>query len=103
PNYPLDAGTPPVILGLLNSRLLTWFYLNCLVTNLDSTPQLKNYDLYSMPIALPQDQKAIVSLVESVLSAKKKNPATDTSLYEHEIDILVYALYGLMPDEIRLV
>jgi hypothetical protein len=77
--------------------------LNYLVTNLDSTPQLKNCDLDSMPIALPQDQKAIVSLVESVLSAKKKNPATDTSLYEHEIDILVYALYGLTPDEIRLV
>lgn len=31
------------ILLILNSTLISWYYLNELVTNIDSTPQLKNY------------------------------------------------------------
>lgn len=46
---------------------------------------------------------AMVSLVERILAAKKKNPAADTSELEREIDRHVYALYGLTPAEIKIV
>lgn len=39
----------------------------------------------------------------SVLAAKKANPQADTSKDEAEIDRLVYALYGLSEDEIKVV
>ena len=39
----------------------------------------------------------------SVLAAKKANPQADTSKDEAEIDRLVYALYGLPEDEIKVV
>jgi hypothetical protein len=32
-----------------------------------------------------------------------KGPTTDTSALEKQIDEMVYALYGLMPDDIALV
>ncbi len=37
------------------------------------------------------------------MSAKRANPAADTSALEREIDGLVYALYGLTPAEIKIV
>ncbi len=91
------------LLGLLNSKLMTWYYLNYLVTNLDSTPQLKNYDLDSFPIRVNNQQQPIIALVDQILSAKRANPQADTSAMEAAIDKLVYELYGLTAAEIALV
>jgi type II restriction/modification system DNA methylase subunit YeeA len=45
----------------------------------------------------------IESLVDAILSAKKENPAADTSALEQQIDHLVYRLYNLTDEEIRIV
>ena len=45
----------------------------------------------------------IESLVHKILAAKKGNPQTDTSEWEREIDLLVYKLYDLTEEEIRVV
>ena len=47
--------------------------------------------------------KASSALAEWVLAAKRADPAADTSALEREIDQRVYALYGLTPEEIKLV
>jgi len=41
--------------------------------------------------------------VDKILEAKKENPQADTSELEREIDNLVYRLYDLTEDEIKLV
>jgi hypothetical protein len=41
-------------------------------------------------------------LVDRILAAKQRDPEADTSALEREIDELVYALYGLTPDEIKI-
>jgi len=95
---------PRYLLGILNSTLISWYYLNCLVTNADSTPQLKNYDLDSMPIILSDlQQPTVVKLVDHILAAKSQNPTADVSALEAEIDQLVYRLYGLTEEEIGIV
>jgi hypothetical protein len=43
------------------------------------------------------------SLNKAYLKAKKSDPAADTSTLEAEIDRLVYELYGLTDEEIRIV
>ncbi len=54
--------------------------------------------------AVPSEQhKPVERLVERILAAKQKNPAADTSALEREIDQQVYALYGLTPEEIKIV
>jgi len=63
-------------------------------------PQLR---VIPIPHANTQQQKSIETLVDQILSVKKKNPNADTSNIEKKIDEMVYKLYGLAPDEIAVV
>jgi hypothetical protein len=53
--------------------------------------------------AAPEKQKAVERLVERILTAKRRDAEADVSALEREIDQLVYALYGLTADEIKIV
>jgi adenine-specific DNA-methyltransferase len=57
---------------------------------------------FPFPAASPEQQKAVEKVVDRVLAAKAK-AAADTSKLERELDELVYALYGLTPEEIKIV
>jgi adenine-specific DNA-methyltransferase len=48
-------------------------------------------------------QAALITIVNRVLTAKKRDPAADTTAWEREIDRLVYGLYGLTEGEIAIV
>jgi hypothetical protein len=55
-------------------------------------------------LAVPGErQKPVERLVERILPAKRRDAGADTSAWEREIDELVYALYDLTPEEIKLV
>jgi hypothetical protein len=56
-----------------------------------------------IPTAPPEKQKAVERLVDRILAAKQRDAEADTSALEREIDELVYALYGLTPEEKALV
>ncbi|GAB0172268.1 hypothetical protein NHP164001_02810 [Helicobacter trogontum] len=45
----------------------------------------------------------IISLVEQILDSKAKDPTTDTKELESKIDSLVYKLYHLTDDEIKII
>ena len=47
--------------------------------------------------------KNIISAVDRILTARTINPQTDTKALERDIDQLVYQLYGLTPEEIKIV
>ena len=91
------------MLALFNSKLINWIYLNELVTNIDSTPQLKNSDLYKFPIATSKNQQPFIEKVDQILALKQDNPEADTTTLEKEIDAMVYALYDLTEEEINIV
>ena len=86
--------------GLLNSKVVNFWYHRKY-----QLPTIGGYELDSIPI--PKDlvtkQKAIISLVDKILNAKRSDPSTDTSALEQEIDRLVYALYGLTEEEVEVV
>jgi len=48
-------------------------------------------------------QQPFITLVDQILTAKKKDPNADTSAFERQIDKMVYALYDLTPEEIEIV
>jgi site-specific DNA-methyltransferase (adenine-specific) len=48
-------------------------------------------------------QSSIASIAKRILAAKRKDPVADTSALEREIDALVYQLYGLTEEEIKVV
>jgi len=66
---------------------------------------IKPEQLRKIPVALPdkETKNTIVSLVDRILAAKHENPAADTSELGKQIDQLVYELYGLTKEEIRIV
>jgi adenine-specific DNA-methyltransferase len=67
--------------------------------------QFQAPQLRVIPIAKADkaQQNAVGEIVDQILMAKAKDPNADTTELEQKIDTLVYALYGLTPDEILLV
>jgi adenine-specific DNA-methyltransferase len=49
-----------------------------------------------------EKQKPVERLVERILSVKQRDAGADVSGLERELDQLVCALYGLTPEEIKL-
>ena len=45
----------------------------------------------------------IIALVDEILKLKAKDSTTDTSKLESQIDCLVYKLYNLTDDEIKMI
>lgn len=89
------------IQGILNSHLIK-FYFNELMY--DGTHFYPNH-MKQLPIkrATPAQQKPIIALVDKILAAKEANSQADTSAWEREIDGLVYGLYGLTEEEVKVV
>ena len=71
----------------------------------DDFTQLTLNDIQRLGIPVPsQQQKLIIDdLIDKILSSKQSSPATDTNALEKEIDQLVYELYGLTEEEIKIV
>ena len=93
------------ILGLLNSKLLRYYFGFIGVMTAGGAYTLKASTIEALPIAIgtKKQQKEIALKVENILNAKAKNKQIDVSLNEHEIDCLVYNLYGLSEKEIKIV
>lgn len=89
------------LLAVMNSA----FARDFLRANRRSNVQLYPDDWKKLPIpdVSPEEQKPIIELVDKILSAKRADPQADVSQWEREIDELVYRLYGLTQDEIRVV
>jgi hypothetical protein len=88
------------VLGVFNSSLINHWYRNHF-PNVNINPN----DFRQIPVrvAKPNEQTALIKLVDCILAAKHRDAEADTSALEREIDELVYALYGLAPQEVRVV
>ena len=94
------------ILAFLNSKLLNFYYKNRFSTKkTDVFPEIQTYLFEQLPIVEinETDQQLIVTLVNQILSAKQENHQADTTNLENQIDILVYKLYNLTYDEVKII
>lgn len=94
------------VLGIINSRLLSYYHkITSPKANKGLFPKILVNDVRKLPIKSADDsiQKRISKLVSEVITKKNGNPENDTSLLEAEIDKIVYELYGLTEDEIKIV
>ncbi len=93
------------VLGILNSACVGFLYSFINPEKGEALAQVKKNHVEELPIpnATASQQKPIIQAVKTILAAKQPNPAADTSAMEREIDQLVYALYGLTPEEIAIV
>lgn len=105
------------LLGILNSRFIGWYYKKKFQISAEDTfPQIMIRDILQFPI--PDADKShhdkMVSLVEQMLSLNKQLASAKTDhektalqrqieATDKQIDHLVYELYGLTEEEIRIV
>jgi hypothetical protein len=92
-------------LGILNSNIATWFYRAIQPRKGKLFAELKINVLKQIPMknATLDRQKPIINLVDKIILAKKTDPRKDTSKEEVKINNLVYDLYELTKNEIKLV
>ena len=92
-------------LGVLNSRFMNSLYHFVAQERGKAQAQVKVQTVKNLPFILPDEsvQQPIKTLVDDILAEKKSNPNADTSAKEAEVDCLVYALYGLTPEEISAI
>ena len=110
------------LLGILNSKLLTFYYRAKCLTNKNSIAQAKKVDLDQLPIYKVNQSNTndkarhdkIVSLVDQMLSLNKQLPSAKTDhektalqrqIYatDKQIDELVYDLYGITEEEKKII
>jgi adenine-specific DNA-methyltransferase len=89
------------LVGILNSKM-GWWLISKYCTAIQNGFQLIWQYFGQIPIPKSiQCQKEIIDLVDRIISGKKQN--RNTSPLESEIDQLVYQLYGLTDEEIKIV
>jgi len=93
--------------SVFNSKLIR-YYLTFLFSNEEVYTYASKENITKLPIPpITSSNQPIVSLIEllvdKILAAKKDNPHSDTTEWEKEIDQLVYQLYELTEEEIKLI
>ncbi|GAA7183849.1 class I SAM-dependent DNA methyltransferase [Helicobacter pylori] len=105
-----DAYNLKLLTALLNSKLITFYFKNfcggCILGK--SGYQYNKHALEKIPIPkiTPQNQELadkITDCAERILKSKAKDPKANTLDLEKEIDALVYRLYHLTDEEIKII
>jgi len=104
------------LLGILNSRLLSYLYINQVTqASKDDFPQVTIKDTLNLPIPIEPSEsqkKKIIYSANRMLELYKRNPQTphekdrlqrEIAVTDAAIDRLVYELYDLTEEEIRVV
>ncbi|GHQ10876.1 type II restriction endonuclease Eco57I subunit R [Helicobacter pylori] len=108
--YDFCGINPLLILGVLNSSFMSWYarenfkdkhmsggYLGLNKGNLEKLPMFE-LEKSNQPTA-----DKIIALVDKILALKEKDPKANTQRLEKEIDALVYQLYNLTDEEIKII
>jgi adenine-specific DNA-methyltransferase len=102
-----DGVSLSFLAGYCNSKMFMFFYDQFFgaLRMSGGYYQFQAPQLRVVPVRKPDDatEKAVERLVDRILAAKQRDAEVDTSALEREIDQLVYALYGLTPEEIEIV
>lgn len=98
--------SPELLLGIINSRVISfWFIHKFGKLQRGTFPQFKINELAVFPI--PKDRTAykdgIVRLVKEIMDIKLLNHDADTLELDSQIDSMVYELYGITPEEIKII
>ncbi|HUX97318.1 MAG TPA: hypothetical protein VMV47_16405 [Bacteroidales bacterium] len=93
------------LFGVNNSKLFAWLLYKFVYNN--AIRSTRYDEQYASKIPCPDfsriNQKPIINIVEKLLNAKEENPEADTNQLEKQLDEMVYKLYELTEEEIKIV
>ncbi|EAJ2471255.1 class I SAM-dependent DNA methyltransferase [Campylobacter coli] len=97
------------LLGILNSKPIT-YYLADIQTPLGNTGAFRNYKYNIEKLPIPKinskNEKLaneLINLVDEILKAKEQDKNVNTQELENKINSLVYKLYNLTEEEIKII
>lgn len=95
-----DKFSYKYVLGILNSKLIQWYYLNFLITNERSMPQIKKYNLNLIPIKCcdKADQSSVEEIVDKLISEKDSRPELKEIL-----DKVIFKMYGIQKEYVDII
>lgn len=101
-----DSGKGPnlkFILGLMNSKLMNYLYSNKFKSTKTVFSEIQARSVKELPIPKISEiqELEIVKLAERIIEQKKGE--SETTVIENEIDQLIYQLYELAEEEIKIV
>lgn len=87
-----EEFSPEYILAILNSELIQWYYLNFLITNSNSIPQIKKCNLDEIPIrhCSRQTKEDIEKLVHKIM-----NDNDERNMLKKILDDEIFELYNI--------
>jgi hypothetical protein len=103
--YFLTGHSLKYLLAVLNSKVCDfYFFQKTAIIAGGRKRYTKQYvEQNPIPIISEDEQKPFIDLVDEILELKKQDPSADTSDLENQIDQLVYQLYELTEEEIKIV
>ncbi|UXD70019.1 Eco57I restriction-modification methylase domain-containing protein [Sphingobacterium faecium] len=91
-------------LGILNSKLLFWYFQNINNEFDQLFPKIKVKEFNALPVpSMEYASEKVSSIVSNILGLKAKDKKSDISQLENQIDQLVYQLYELTEEEIKII
>ena len=102
--YLITGKSLKYLLALLNSRAIEYYFGNFISISLGEKG-IRWLNQYMQNLFIPQilelKQKPFIKLVDKII--KKKEKGEDTTAEENQIDIMVYKLYNLSYDEVKII
>jgi hypothetical protein len=91
------------LLAILNSKVSEWYFNQISTTTGMGTNRWKKYKIELFPIAQTNNEQEnkLTAKVNEILIANAKG--TDAAKLEREIDDMVYKLYSLTYDEVKMI
>lgn len=104
PNNKMDISLE-YYLALINSKLYGFYFRKFYSEEDNLFPKIKVNELKNLPVIIPtkEIENKIIEFVNEVILNKEINNEIDTSALESQIDQLVYQLYGLTEEEIKII
>ena len=103
-NIFVDGVAPEFIVGLLNSKLINWYAYRFIYAKAIRTMRFDKYHLAKLPLCAyqgKQEYDKIVRLVKEIMGINGELKKSDA--LKDEVNRLVYKLYNLDRDQIKLV
>ena len=90
-------------LGLINSQVFNFYFNYFSFTNHLTVSELEKVPIPTINSKNQSLVDEIINLVDKILALKAKNSSADTSKIEKDIDNLIYKLYNLSPNDIKII
>ena len=101
---PKSNLTPKFLLSLINSSLINFYHkYKFLDTEKNVFQKILIANCKLLPIKIPDNQQPFIGLVDKIMIMKESNHEVDISEIEADLNKMIYQLYDLSADEIKII